>query len=203
MLEEPAHTDPSRGPGVVIIDESGSVISATAEADAWLEELAEGWRRYHMNVNIHPELLTLSLSTLTEPGASSRRVRLRTLTGTWLVAHASPLAGSGQVALVLEPAKASEIAPIVIEAYGLTAREVEVTRLIARGLSTDELASTLFLSRHTIRDHLKAIFEKVGVSSRGELTSKLFAEHYHGPLNDAIYATAGRVAERVSIGVGG
>jgi len=203
LLEEPAHTDPSRGPGVVIIDESGSVISATAEADAWLEELAEGWRRYHMNVNIHPELLTLSLSTLTEPGASSRRVRLRTLTGTWLVAHASPLAGSGQVALVLEPAKASEIAPIVIEAYGLTAREVEVTRLIARGLSTDELASTLFLSRHTIRDHLKAIFEKVGVSSRGELTSKLFAEHYHGPLNDAIYATAGRVAERVSIGVGG
>ncbi|HTT31339.1 MAG TPA: helix-turn-helix transcriptional regulator [Solirubrobacteraceae bacterium] len=203
LLEEPAHTDPSRGPGVVIIDESGSVISATAEADAWLEELAEGWRRYHMNVNIHPELLTLSLSTLTEPGASSRRVRLRTLTGTWLVAHASPLAGSGQVALVLEPAKASEIAPIVIEAYGLTAREVEVTRLIARGLSTDELASTLFLSRHTIRDHLKAIFEKVGVSSRGELTSKLFAEHYHGPLNDAIYATAGRVAELVSIGVGG
>jgi len=203
LLEEPAHTDPSRGPGVVIIDESGSVISATAEADAWLEELAEGWRRYYMNVNIHPELLTLSLSTLTEPGASSRRVRLRTLTGTWLVAHASPLAGSGQVALVLEPAKASEIAPIVIEAYGLTAREVEVTRLIARGLSTDELASTLFLSRHTIRDHLKAIFEKVGVSSRGELTSKLFAEHYHGPLNDAIYATAGRVAERVSIGVGG
>jgi DNA-binding CsgD family transcriptional regulator len=28
-----------------------------------------------------------------------------------------------------------------------------VTRLIARGLSTDEIATTLFLSRHTIRDH--------------------------------------------------
>ena len=149
-------------------------------------------------VNIHPELLTLSLTTLTEPGAPTRRVRLRTLTGTWLVAHASPLAGSGQVALVLEPAKASEIAPIVVEAYGLTAREVEVTRLTARGLSTDEIASTLFLSRHTVRDHLKAIFEKVGVSSRGELTSKLFAEHYHVPLNDAIYGSADRVANRLS-----
>jgi DNA-binding CsgD family transcriptional regulator len=190
LLEEPAHTDPTRGPGVVVLDESGTVISATAEADAWLEELAEGWRKYAVNVNIHPELLTLSLSTLSEPDARPRRVRLRTLNGTWLVAHASPLAGSGQVALVIEPAKASEIAPIVVEAYGLTAREVEVTRLIARGLSTDEIASTLFLSRHTVRDHLKAIFEKVGVSSRGELTSKLFAEHYHAPLDEAMHAAA-------------
>ena len=61
LLEAPAHTDPSRGPGVVILDETGTVLSATAEADAWLEELAEGWKRYAMNVNIHPELLTLSL----------------------------------------------------------------------------------------------------------------------------------------------
>jgi DNA-binding CsgD family transcriptional regulator len=201
LLEEPAHTDPSRGPGVVILDGSGAVISATAEADAWLQELADGWRQYHVNINIHPELLMLSLATLTDPDAPTRRVRLRTANGTWLVAHASPLAGSGQVALVLEPAKASEIAPIVVEAYGLTPREVEVTRLIARGLSTDEIASSLFLSRHTIRDHLKAIFEKVGVSSRGELTSRLFAEHYHGPLNDAIYANMDRVADRISAGV--
>jgi DNA-binding CsgD family transcriptional regulator len=198
LLEEPAHTDPARGPGVVVIDESGMVISATAEADAWLEELAEGWRKYPTNISIHPDLLTMSLSTLTEPGAQSCRVRLRTLNGTWLVAHASPLAGSRQVALVIEPAKASEIAPIVVEAYGLTAREVEVTRLIARGLSTDEVATSLFLSSHTVRDHLKAIFEKVGVSSRGELTSKLFAEHYHGPLNDAIYAAADRVTARTA-----
>jgi DNA-binding CsgD family transcriptional regulator len=201
LLEEPAHTDPTRGPGVVILDEGGTVLSATAEADAWLEELADGWRQYHVNINIHPELLMLSLATLTEPDARTRRVRLRTANGTWLVAHASPLAGAGQVALVLEPAKASEIAPIVVEAYGLTAREVEVTRLIARGLSTDEIASTLFLSRHTIRDHLKAIFEKVGVSSRGELTSKLFAEHYHGPLNEVMYANMDRVADRVRAGV--
>jgi DNA-binding CsgD family transcriptional regulator len=198
LLEEPAHTDPSRGPGVVILDENGTVLSATAEADAWLEELAEGWRKYPLNVNIHPELLTLSVSTLADPAAPTRRVRLRTLSGTWLLAHASPLAGSGQVALMIEPAKASEIAPIVIEAYGLTAREVEVTRLIARGLSTDEIASALFLSPHTVRDHLKAIFEKVRVSSRGELTSKLFAEHYHAPLNDAIYGSMDRMADRLS-----
>ena len=98
------------------------------------------------------------------------------------------------------PGQVPRLGLLALEGYGLTPREVEVTRLIARGLSTDEIASTLFLSRHTIRDHLKSIFEKVGVSSRSELTSRLFAEHYHGPLNEAIYATMDRVADRMSAG---
>jgi DNA-binding CsgD family transcriptional regulator len=50
--------------------------------------------------------------------------------------------------------------------------------LIAKGLGTGEIASRLHLSRHTVRDHVKAIFEKVDVSSRGELVARLFAEHY-------------------------
>lgn len=114
-----------------------------------------------------------------------------------MIAHASPLGSSGQVAMVIEPAHASEIAPIVVEAYQLTSREVQVTRLVARGLSTEDIASTLFLSRHTVRDHLRAIFEKVGVSSRGELTSKLFVRHSHGALADAISESA----ERLDMGV--
>jgi DNA-binding CsgD family transcriptional regulator len=44
------------------------------------------------------------------------------------------------------------------------------------------MAEQLYLSQHTVRGHLKAIFEKVGVSSRGELVAKLFAEHY-GPVH--------------------
>jgi DNA-binding NarL/FixJ family response regulator len=38
--------------------------------------------------------------------------------------------------------------------------------------------SALWLSRHTVRDHVKAIFSKVGVTSRPELTAKLFAEQF-------------------------
>jgi DNA-binding CsgD family transcriptional regulator len=36
----------------------------------------------------------------------------------------------------------------------------------------------LFVSPHTVRSHIKTVFGKVGVSSRGELVAKLFAEHY-------------------------
>jgi DNA-binding CsgD family transcriptional regulator len=40
------------------------------------------------------------------------------------------------------------------------------------------IGAELHLSPHTVRDHLKAIFAKVDVASRGELSAKLFAEHY-------------------------
>jgi DNA-binding NarL/FixJ family response regulator len=73
------------------------------------------------------------------------------------------------------------MAPIIVEAYCLTTREQEVVRAVARGLSNPEIGAELYLSPHTVRDHLKAVFGKVGVSSRGELVAKLVADHY-GPV---------------------
>jgi DNA-binding NarL/FixJ family response regulator len=113
----------------------------------------------------------------------SARARVRSrATGRWLVCHASCLrdadVGIGETALVIEPAKASEIAPIIAEAYELTPREQQVTQLVARGLGTAAIAAELYLSAHTVRDHVKTVLDKVGVSSRGELVAKLFAEHY-------------------------
>jgi DNA-binding CsgD family transcriptional regulator len=113
---------------------------------------------------------------------ASARVRLRTREGRWLVAHASCLhdsdgAASGG-ALVIEPAQAADLAPLFFEAYELSRREKEVARLLARGATTADIGATLFISLHTVRDHVKAILAKVGASSRGELVAKLFAEHY-------------------------
>lgn len=49
---------------------------------------------------------------------------------------------------------------------GLTNREVEILRLLAKGLSRREAAEALFLSEHTVRHHLEHIYNKLGVSTR-------------------------------------
>jgi DNA-binding NarL/FixJ family response regulator len=93
------------------------------------------------------------------------------------------------VTVVVECAKSTDVAPIIIEAYGLSPRERDVVRAIARGLSTPDIATELFLSSHTVRYYIKTVFEKVGVSTRGELVAKLFADHYSEPL----HATAAHI----------
>ena len=91
--------------------------------------------------------------------------------------HASRLSGERVVA-VIEPATATEIGSVIAGAYELSEREQQVVRLVARGADTRAIAAELRLSAHTVRDHLKLIFAKVEVSSRGELVARLFTDHF-------------------------
>jgi DNA-binding NarL/FixJ family response regulator len=59
---------------------------------------------------------------------------------------------------------------------GLTAREVEVLRLVAAGKSNREIAADLVISEHTVARHLQNMFGKLGVSSRSGATAFAF-EH--------------------------
>ena len=59
---------------------------------------------------------------------------------------------------------------------GLSAREVEVLRLVATGKSNRDIAAELVLSEHTVARHLQNIFAKLGVSSRSAATAFAF-EH--------------------------
>jgi DNA-binding CsgD family transcriptional regulator len=60
---------------------------------------------------------------------------------------------------------------------GLTEREAEVLRLVAAGLTNNEIATELFLSPKTVSRHLSNIFTKLGVSSRASATA--FAVEHH------------------------
>jgi HD-GYP domain-containing protein (c-di-GMP phosphodiesterase class II) len=55
-------------------------------------------------------------------------------------------------------------------AAGLTAREVDVLRLVARGLSTKQIAADLVISPKTADSHIQHIYTKVGVSTRAAAT---------------------------------
>lgn len=50
----------------------------------------------------------------------------------------------------------------------LTNREVEVLELLAQGASTERIAAELFLSVHTVRNHVQAVLSKLGVHSKLE-----------------------------------
>lgn len=55
----------------------------------------------------------------------------------------------------------------------LSAREVEVLLLLDEHLGTDEIASRLYISEHTVRSHVKSMLRKLGVSSRREALERL------------------------------
>ena len=80
-----------------------------------------------------------------------------------------------QMVVTVEPATTHELASLLLMAYGVTARERDVCLEVLSGGSTAEIAGHLFISPHTVHDHLKSVFEKVGVGSRGELVARLVA----------------------------
>jgi len=68
--------------------------------------------------------------------------------------------------------------PLSPPAYeALTAREVEVLRLLAMGLSNSQIAERLILSPHTVNGHIQSIYGKLGLNSRSAATR--YAIEYH------------------------
>jgi DNA-binding CsgD family transcriptional regulator len=209
LISHPAQSPAGRGPGMAIVDADNRLLSATPEAVAWFEELESSYRLQDPILGLDvPNEVTVAAQkararTPGDVAAAATRTRARTRSGVWLLIHASCLHGAddaaAHAAVVIEPAKASEIAPLIVDAYELTPREVDVTRALARGLTTTEIARELYLSRYTVQDHLKSVYEKTGVSSRGELVAKMFADHYHDGLVDALDRAASAPAEPVAV----
>ena len=175
-LSRPSHGPPQLGaPGMIVLDLDGTAEAATGEAQRWLGTLDAPM----------PGLLPAAIQAVAlqaqanAAGVATRpaRVRVQTRSGGWLLVHADVLRQAGdaaaKVAVVLEPADRAELLPLLLALHGLTDREREVAELLVSGLSTDEVAARLVISRHTVRDHVKAIFAKVGVGSRPELTAAL------------------------------
>jgi DNA-binding CsgD family transcriptional regulator len=63
--------------------------------------------------------------------------------------------------------------PAFKDRYGLSRREIQVAELVLRGHPNSHIAATLGIAPATAKKHLSSIFEKVGVTSRAQLASKL------------------------------
>lgn len=107
------------------------------------------------------------------------RARVHGRSGRWLNLRAAPLHGptrKGDVVVTREPATGAELSRLALSARRLTTREEDVAMLVLRGAGTRAISSSLHLSPHTVQDHLKAIFAKLGVNSRREMIARLIRE---------------------------
>jgi DNA-binding NarL/FixJ family response regulator len=92
------------------------------------------------------------------------------------------LVGSTNAALAAQQAVSKAQSPAVATAGAgpnawslLSAREVQVARAVAAGRSNREVAAKMFISERTVKAHLGAIFEKLGVRDRLQLVLRLAA----------------------------
>ena len=176
--------------GLLLLADDNSITSADPAARTWLADLgAEAGADAHLPPVVNAVAGRARAGAADDSGrdgavvqatAPLARARVRTRSGRWLLVRGSVL-GDGpdaRIAVILEPARSPQLAPLIAAAYGLTGRERAVTELVARGHSTAEIAERLHLSPYTVQDHLKAVFEKVAVRTRGELVARLFFDHY-------------------------
>lgn len=182
-------------PGMLVVARDGTVVSASPAARRWLDELQEA----------HPEPERLpntvrALSVRAAAASLDRPARCRALTrrGRWVSLHGWAM-DDERVVVGIGPAGVEELVAVVLDAYGLTIREREVTQHVLRGRSNAQIATAMSLSTHTVQDHLRAIFRKVDVSGCRELMSAVFGRHYLPHLHPgrgAPLSTDGRLDDR-------
>lgn len=166
VAQQAAIDQTTHGPGLVVLDRHGQPESLTPAARHWLDHLGQD----------PPVLFAVAASA---HASGPTRARVRTPTGQWLILHGARLDGDpqGRVSVIIEPPRPDELAPLLVAAYGLSEREQAVAALAFQGRSTRQIARALSISPYTVQEHLTAVFDKVGVRSRGELVGQVFFRH--------------------------
>jgi DNA-binding CsgD family transcriptional regulator len=101
---------------------------------------------------------------------------MATRNGTLIAVHAARLqyaSGVGPIVLTITPAAPSERSSLLLAVHGLTPAQCRVATLVLQGRTTSQIANCLSISAHTVQDHLKVVFDKVGVHSRRELVNAM------------------------------
>ena len=174
--------------GAIILDETGRVLSLNQRAHQLLEE--------KNGVALRDEKLVLSTRELTlDLQARIARVIAQQRAGDAAVVEAMRIARkSGELGLVIRPVPENqwanaEVVPaavlflsdpqqqahaplqVIKQLFGFTPSEAALAMLMANGLTLDDAAEELGISRNTVRTHLRAVFAKTGVTRQPQLVS--------------------------------
>lgn len=160
----------SASPGLLLLDEGYQIVSMSAGTETLLAELVE---RGATQPLLPAVVYALAAAVSETAGSAPMAVRVPTRTRRWATFHAWRLDGPVRVGVSIGSRHSDKAGEAVLENHGLSPRERQITELVLRGRSTAQMADSLYLSPHTVRDHLKSIFAKTGVRSRHELVAVL------------------------------
>lgn len=184
LLISTVGTDPApEAPGLVLFNPDGTIHDISPTATRWLTELHDGLDRPLLPIQVEQVAAATRAASQRASPDKGARARVLTKSGRWLELHGTKL-GADRTAVIIEAAAPAAIAPLLVEAYGLSDRERQIVPLILRGASTQEIAHRLCLSPLTVQDHLKTIFDKMGVRTRQQIAGRIFFDHYFSALFD-------------------
>jgi DNA-binding CsgD family transcriptional regulator len=167
-----ASVEAPSSPGVVVLDHELRAVSWTAGAREWIASLplADLWAAWGILPAVVYPVAALARSR--DPGGA--HALERALDGRWIRIEAARLEGQAeaQVAVTLRAATGAETFDLLCRAYALSPRERDVVAALIEGLDTHAVSRRLFISPHTVQDHLKSVFRKAGVQGRRELLAR-------------------------------
>lgn len=114
--------------------------------------------------------------------AQAPRARMHLRDGVWLTMRAARMQSddpANSVAVTIESSTPAEVLDIYCRSHALTGRETDIIRKVVDGSGTREVARALFLTENTVQHHLKSIYAKTSVRSRGELIGRVLRAGAH------------------------
>ena len=108
-----------------------------------------------------------------ERGVDDHRpmARIHLTGGDWVTLRAARIEEG--IAVTIEASTSAERLDLFCRSANLSVRETELVELLATGADTASVAQDMFVSPHTVQDHLKSIFAKTGASSRRALLARI------------------------------
>lgn len=165
------------GPVVLLLSPELTVLGQTPETEGYLQVLippAHGRAPIPASAyNVGAQLLAVEAGADRNPPMA----RVHLAEGLWVTLRAARLGDAGpsgkrDIAVSIEETSAAERVTLFARAFGLSARERELLGHLTTGTDTRELARRMFLSEHTVQDHLKAIFAKTSIHNRRTLLTR-------------------------------
>jgi alpha-beta hydrolase superfamily lysophospholipase/DNA-binding CsgD family transcriptional regulator len=164
--------------GVALLDGDGQLGHANPAYKRIIARLMQGSDANLARVTAR--LLAEQQKTRPSPGKEVPLLLEGRVIGLWM--HQDQGEATGGLLVLRDPDQARDQTAakshLMMLAYGLTQKESMVALMLADGLSTADAATRLAISEHTLRSHVKSVFDKMQITSRAELSHRILS----GPL---------------------